>query len=163
MFHKLDVNFTLIAVPESDPYYHTMSAMVLMDVCKSRAWWQTVVAINQVINVSVLAPPSFSTACNASGISFELAHRSYNYLWDIYIGPDQLTMELAANRGYIMSNDSRGLLLYVPLFTQGYEYKVRLNLFLFKWGRTRVVLTFVFLNPFRTYLLKDSLVHLRSM
>lgn len=76
----------------------------------------------------VLAPPSFSTVCNASGISFELAHRPYDYLWDISIGPDQLTLELAAKHGYIMSNDSHSLLLYVPLFTQGYEYKVRLKL-----------------------------------
>ncbi|XP_017294450.1 uncharacterized protein LOC108249520 [Kryptolebias marmoratus] len=101
MFHKLDVNYTLVAVPETEPYYHKVSVMVLMDV----------------------SPPSFKTACNASGISFELAHRSYDYLWDISIGLAQLTLDLAAKRGYVMSNDSNGLLLYVPLFTQGYEYK----------------------------------------
>lgn len=63
--------------------------------------------------------------CNASGIGFELAHRSNNYLWDIGIGPDQLTLELAAKRGYTISNSSNSLLIFVPLFAKGYEYKVR--------------------------------------
>lgn len=82
--------------------------------------------MNSIINVCVLtAPPSFNSICNASGISFELAHRSYDYLWDIGIGPDQLTLELAAKRGYVISNSSDSLLVFVPLFTKGYEYKVR--------------------------------------
>ncbi|XP_037539427.1 zona pellucida protein AX 4 [Nematolebias whitei] len=101
MFHKLDVNYTLTAVPENEPYYHTVSVKVLMDV----------------------SPPSFNSVCNASGISFELAHRSYDYLWDISIGPDQLTLELAAKRGYIISNSSNSLLVFVPLFAKGFEYK----------------------------------------
>ncbi len=63
--------------------------------------------------------------CSESGISFKLDHRPSDYLWEISIGSDLLTSELAAQHGYIMSNDSRSLLLDVPLFSQGYEYKVR--------------------------------------
>lgn len=71
------------------------------------------------------APPAFDAVCSESGISFKLDHRPFNYLWEICIGSDLLTSELAAQHGYIMSNDSQSLLLDVPLFTHGYEYKVR--------------------------------------
>ena len=78
-----------------------------------------------LIALYLTAPPTFDAVCSETGISFRLDHRPFDYLWDISIGSDPLTLELAAQHGYIMSNDSQSLLLKVPLFTQGYEYKVR--------------------------------------
>lgn len=77
-----------------------------------------------LIILYLTAPPVFDAACSESGINFKLDHRPSDYLWEICIGSDMLTSELAAQRGYIMSNDSQSLLLSVPLFTDGYEYKV---------------------------------------
>lgn len=71
------------------------------------------------------APPAFAAVCSESGISFKLDHRPFDYQWEISIGSDPLTSELAAQHGYIMTNNSQSLLLDVPLFTNGYEYKVR--------------------------------------
>ncbi|MEQ2286347.1 hypothetical protein AMECASPLE_001497 [Ameca splendens] len=99
MLHKLDINYTLKAIPGNDPYYYTVSVKALMAV----------------------SPPSFEAGCTASGIDFKLAYRSFDYLWDISIGSDRLTPALAAKHGYTMSNDSHSLLLSVPLFTHGYK------------------------------------------
>ncbi|MED6286219.1 hypothetical protein CHARACLAT_003602 [Characodon lateralis] len=101
MLHKLDINYTLKAIPGNDPYYYTVSVKALMAV----------------------SPPSFDAGCTASGIDFKLAYRSFDYLWDISIGSDRLTPALAAKHGYTMSNDSHSLLLSVPLFTHGYKYQ----------------------------------------
>ena len=73
---------------------------------------------------ALTAPPAFDAACTESGISFKLDHRPFNYLWEIVIGSDLLTPELAAQRDYILRNDSQSLHLDVPLFTQGYKYNV---------------------------------------
>lgn len=54
-----------------------------------------------------------------------LEHRPFDHLWQIAIGSDLLSSELAARRGYIVTNDSRRLQLDVPLFTTGYKYNVR--------------------------------------
>ncbi|XP_044196859.1 uncharacterized protein LOC122973432 [Thunnus albacares] len=101
MQHQLNINYTLTVQPENEPYYHLTSVMALTDV----------------------SPPTFDAVCSETGISFRLDHRPFDYLWDISIGSDPLTSELAAQHGYIMSNNSQSLLLKVPLFTQGYEYK----------------------------------------
>ncbi|XP_044196856.1 uncharacterized protein LOC122973430 isoform X1 [Thunnus albacares] len=101
MQHQLNINYTLTVQPENEPFYHLTSVMALTDV----------------------SPPTFDAVCSETGISFRLDHRPFDYLWDISIGSDPLTSELAAQHGYIMSNDSQSLLLKVPLFTQGYEYK----------------------------------------
>ncbi|GAA6216320.1 uncharacterized protein LOC108880004 [Lates japonicus] len=101
MQHKLDINYTLTVLPEKEPFYHFASVMALTDV----------------------SPPEFDAICSESGIRFRLDHRPFNYLWYVSIGSDLLTSELAAQRGYIMSNNSQSLLLEVPLFTHGYEYK----------------------------------------
>ncbi|MEY6412378.1 hypothetical protein WJF12_23430, partial [Salmonella enterica subsp. enterica serovar Corvallis] len=101
MLHKLDINYTLKAIPGNDPYYYTFSVKALMAV----------------------SPPSLDAGCTASGIDFKLAYRSFDYLWDISIGSDRLTPALAAKHGYTMSNDSHSLLLSVPLFTHGYKYQ----------------------------------------
>ncbi|XP_035503298.2 uncharacterized protein LOC118318071 isoform X3 [Scophthalmus maximus] len=99
--HMLDINYTLTVLSENEPYYHLASVMALTDV----------------------SPPEFDAVCSESGIRFKLDHRPFDYLWYISIGSDLLTPELAAQHGYIISNNSRSLLLEVPLFTYGYEYK----------------------------------------
>ncbi|XP_030286619.1 uncharacterized protein LOC115589691 [Sparus aurata] len=101
MQHMLDINYTLTVRPENEQFSHLVSVMALMDV----------------------SPPAFAAVCSESGISFKLDHRPSDYLWEIRIGLDPLTSELAAQHGYIMTNNSQSLLLDVPLFTNGYEYK----------------------------------------
>ncbi|XP_074479924.1 uncharacterized protein LOC141760758 [Sebastes fasciatus] len=104
--YSLDINYTLTVLPEKEPFYHLASVMALTDV----------------------SPPVFDAVCSESGISFKLDHRPFDYLWEISICSELLTSELAAQHGYIMSNDSQSLLLEVPLFSHGYEYKdVTLN------------------------------------
>lgn len=71
------------------------------------------------------APPAINASCSDSGIRFTLEHRPFNHLWQITIGSDLLTSQLAARHGYILSNDSQRLQLDVPLFTTGYKYTVR--------------------------------------
>ncbi|XP_044040527.1 uncharacterized protein LOC122870421 [Siniperca chuatsi] len=100
--YSLDINYTLTVLPENEPFYHLASIAALF---------------------TDVSPPAFEAICSESGISFKLDHRPFDYLWEIRIGSDLLTSELAAQRGYIMSNDSQSLLLNVPLFTHGYEYK----------------------------------------
>ncbi|KAF1380622.1 hypothetical protein PFLUV_G00165800 [Perca fluviatilis] len=101
MQHRLDITYTLTVLPENEPFYQLASVMALTDA----------------------SPPAFDAVCSESGISFKLDHRPIDYLWEIYIGSELLTSELAAKHGYIMSNNSQTLLLEVPLFTHGYEYK----------------------------------------
>ena len=49
-----------------------------------------------------------------------------DYLWEVGIGHDLLTTELARRRGYILRNDTQGMILEVPVFTRGYTYEVTL-------------------------------------
>uniref|UniRef100_UPI003AB0AA8A zona pellucida protein AX 4 n=1 Tax=Centroberyx gerrardi TaxID=166262 RepID=UPI003AB0AA8A len=100
--HTLDINYTLAILPENEAYYHLASVVAL---------------------ITDVFPPSFEAVCSENGISFKRDHQPYDYLWQVYIGPEPLTAELAAEKGYTMHNDSQSLLLYVPLFTDGYTYK----------------------------------------
>ncbi|XP_064877212.1 uncharacterized protein LOC135572711 [Oncorhynchus nerka] len=68
-------------------------------------------------------PPVFKGVCNEKSISFQIAHKPFDYLWEVGVGPYILTTNLAAKRGYIMQNDSKSLTLEVPLFSVGYSYK----------------------------------------
>uniref|UniRef100_A0A665VCS2 Zona pellucida protein AX 4 n=1 Tax=Echeneis naucrates TaxID=173247 RepID=A0A665VCS2_ECHNA len=102
LHHKLNINYTLVVIPENSTFHHLT----------------TVVA-----SFADVSPPVFAAVCSESGISFKLDHRPFDYLWYITIGSDLLTPELAAQHGYIMSNDSQSLLLDVPLYTNGYKYK----------------------------------------
>lgn len=74
---------------------------------------------------SVSAPPEVDAFCSDSGIHFTLEHRPFDHLWQITIGSDLLSSELATRHGYIVTNDSQKLQLDVPLFTTGYKYNVR--------------------------------------
>nr|XP_046237646.1 uncharacterized protein LOC124055071 [Scatophagus argus] len=101
MQHRLDINYTLTILPENEPFHHLTSVTALTDV----------------------SPPVFDAVCSESGISFRLDHRPFDYLWELSIGSDPLTPQLAAQHGYVMRNGSQSLQLDVPLFTHGYEYK----------------------------------------
>ncbi|XP_029931932.1 uncharacterized protein LOC115376480 [Myripristis murdjan] len=100
--HKLDINYTLTILPEQEPYYQQASIVAL---------------------IRDVFPPAFDAVCTEKGISFKLDHRPFDCLWEICIGSNPLTPELAAQRGYFLHNDSTTLLLDVPLFTEGYMYK----------------------------------------
>ncbi|XP_022616452.1 uncharacterized protein LOC111233007 [Seriola dumerili] len=100
--YRLDINYTLIVLPENESFYHPTTVIVLF---------------------TDVSPPVFDAVCSESGISFKLDHRPFDYLWYISIDTELLTSELAAQHSYIMSNDSQSLLLNVPLYTHGYEYK----------------------------------------
>ncbi|XP_063756406.1 uncharacterized protein LOC134875730 isoform X1 [Eleginops maclovinus] len=99
MQHTLEINYTLTVLPEYEPFYHLASVMAFTDV----------------------SPPVFDAVCTESGISFKLDRRPFDYLWEITIGSDLLTSELADQHGYIMSTDSNSLLLEVPLFSHGFK------------------------------------------
>ncbi|XP_030609883.1 uncharacterized protein LOC115797441 isoform X2 [Archocentrus centrarchus] len=99
--HMLDINYTLAVMPGNEPYHYQTSVMALTPV----------------------SPPAFDAVCSESGIRFKLAYRPFDYVWQITIGSDVLTSELAERRGYIMSNNSNTLILDVPLYTQGYQYQ----------------------------------------
>uniref|UniRef100_A0A3B4H8R1 Zona pellucida protein AX 4 n=1 Tax=Pundamilia nyererei TaxID=303518 RepID=A0A3B4H8R1_9CICH len=96
----LNVNYTLAVQPGNEPYYHET----------------TVTALTRV-------PPVFDANCSESSIHFKLDHRPFDYFWELAIGSDVLTSDLADRRGYIMSNDSQSLRLDVPLFTNGFKYQ----------------------------------------
>ncbi|XP_033961600.1 uncharacterized protein [Pseudochaenichthys georgianus] len=102
LHYILHINYTLTVLPEKDLYYHMESVVAL---------------------VTDVSPPQFDAVCTESGISFKLDHRPFDYLWEITIDSDLLTSELADQHGYTMINDSNSLLLEVPLFSRGYEYK----------------------------------------
>ncbi|XP_053716012.1 uncharacterized protein LOC128755926 [Synchiropus splendidus] len=99
--HSLDINYTLVVLPENDSFHHFTSVLALTDV----------------------SPPVFTGACSESGVSFKLKHRPFDFLWYVSVGDEALTSELASQYSYTMSNDSSSLQISVPLFTQGYEYK----------------------------------------
>ncbi|XP_061814864.1 uncharacterized protein [Nerophis lumbriciformis] len=98
--HSLDINYTLRVLPENKLYCQTVSVSALTDVY----------------------PPVMNAVCSETGITFRLDHRPLNFLWFFSVGSDMVTSELAAQRGYRMSNDSRSLQLSVPVFTQGFQY-----------------------------------------
>ncbi|XP_023130760.1 uncharacterized protein LOC111571698 isoform X2 [Amphiprion ocellaris] len=100
LLYRLDIDYTLTVEPENNTFYHVASVTALTDI----------------------SPPAFYGLCYESGIGFKLDHRPFDYLWEISVGTDLLTSELAAQHGYILSNDSQSLLLNVPLFTHGYQY-----------------------------------------
>lgn len=75
--------------------------------------------------VHLSASLDVDASCLDSGISFMLELHPFNHPWQLAVGSNVLTTELAAQHGYIMSNDGQRLQLDVPLFTTGYTYNVR--------------------------------------
>ncbi|XP_008281069.1 zona pellucida protein AX 4 [Stegastes partitus] len=100
--YRLDINYTMIVEFLREPYYHLAS----------------IVALSPYVS-----HPAFDAVCSESGINFKLDHQPFDYLWDISIGSDVLTSKLAAQHGYILTNDSQSLVLNVPLFAHGYQYE----------------------------------------
>uniref|UniRef100_A0A3Q3C8B9 Zona pellucida protein AX 4 n=1 Tax=Haplochromis burtoni TaxID=8153 RepID=A0A3Q3C8B9_HAPBU len=98
----LDINYTLAVLPGNDSYYHLASIVALF---------------------TDVSPPAFDAVCSESGIRFKLNSQPFDYLWELTIGLDVLTSDLADQRGYIFSNDSQSLQLDVPLATHGYKYQ----------------------------------------
>lgn len=47
------------------------------------------------------------------------------FLWEIGVGADPLTVELADLRGYGLYNDTQSITLEVPVLSIGYTYQVR--------------------------------------
>lgn len=58
------------------------------------------------------------------GISFSVVRPTLG-LWEVGIDQEPLTMELVAQRGYRLLNDSLRTVLEVPIFSVGYTYEVR--------------------------------------
>ncbi|XP_060887980.1 uncharacterized protein LOC132958917 [Labrus mixtus] len=100
--YRLNINYMLSVLPENDTFYRFASVEATF---------------------TDVSPPVFDAVCSESGISFRLDNRPYDYLWEITIGLDPLTSELATQHGYIMRNNSQSVLLEVPLYAHGYEYK----------------------------------------
>ncbi|XP_056156173.1 uncharacterized protein LOC130130489 [Lampris incognitus] len=98
----LNINYTLTVLPEDELYCHLTSV---------------------VAQITAVFPPAFQAICSEQGIRFKLDHQPFDYLWEIYIGRDPLTPELAAQLGYMMQNNSETLLLDVPIFSPGYTYE----------------------------------------
>ncbi|TWW63071.1 hypothetical protein D4764_03G0000790 [Takifugu flavidus] len=131
MKYTVTIQFTLHVLPEKEPIYHQTAIVALMDA----------------------SPPEVDAFCSDSGIRFTLEHRPFDHLWQITIGSDLLSSELATRHGYIVTNDSQRLQLDVPLFTTGYKYNVRKGdpaniIRLNKDHRRRVVLQNVTLKGF---------------
>ncbi|XP_069042680.1 uncharacterized protein [Lepisosteus oculatus] len=100
--YTLKINYTLNIIPKDDPYYHP--ATVTQD-------------------IKDILPPEVTGVCKNQSILFTVQKEEVNNIWLLYIGEDQLTTELAAERGYILQNGSMTLVLEVPLFAVGFSYE----------------------------------------
>ncbi|XP_075906731.1 uncharacterized protein LOC142904490 [Nelusetta ayraudi] len=101
MRYRLDLNYTLMVLPARSPFHKVVSVELLMDV----------------------VPPVFTASCSESGVSFSVKRQPFFHLWNLSVGPDLLTPELAAQHGYNMSSDDQGLQLHVPLFSHGFTFQ----------------------------------------
>ncbi|XP_019713849.1 uncharacterized protein LOC109508363 isoform X3 [Hippocampus comes] len=99
--YSLDINYTLSVLPENELYAYSVSVTALAGP----------------------SPPVLNAVCSESGISFDADHWAFDFLWSIGVGSDTLTPELAARRGYKMSNQSHKLQLDVPLHSRGFRYE----------------------------------------
>lgn len=121
----LHIKYTLIILPEDSAYYHQADITALVPhFCKGACFLHRDQQPTDLM-VCPSASLDFNASCLDSGISFTL---ELNPLWQITIGSDVLTKDLAAQRGYIMTADGQRLQLDVPLFTTGYTYNVRSSL-----------------------------------
>lgn len=63
--------------------------------------------------------------CTQTGITFSLWKSPHmEFLWEIGVGAEPLTAELADLRGYGLHNGTESIILDVPLFSIGYTYDV---------------------------------------
>lgn len=99
---KLDINYTLVVAHESQLYSHSASYMAILP---------------------DLSPPQFEASCSESSIILSLEHKPSDHKWEITVGSDPLTSELAAKKGFTMSNNSQTLQINVPLLSEGCKRK----------------------------------------
>ncbi|XP_066578662.1 uncharacterized protein LOC136768379 [Amia ocellicauda] len=102
MYHYiLNINYTLNIIPQNDPYYHPAS----------------------VEATEVYLPPEVTGKCMEDGIMFQVDQAAVGNVWLFYIGEDLITLQLVADRGYTLTNQSGFLVLEVPLFAIGFAYE----------------------------------------
>ncbi|XP_048105895.1 uncharacterized protein LOC125298956 isoform X1 [Alosa alosa] len=102
LLYSLNINYTLHVLPQEEPFYHLASVVA------------------QFHNAF---PPDITATCRESGIIFYIGKPTLDHLWEVGVGHELLTPELAKRRGYILTNDAQGLILEVPIFTYGYTYE----------------------------------------
>lgn len=70
--------------------------------------------------------PVIKGSCTEKSLVFEVTRGNMDHLWAMYIEKHQLTSELAAQRGYILTNQTK-FILEVPLFSIGCIYEVHIS------------------------------------
>uniref|UniRef100_A0A3Q3XC92 ZP domain-containing protein n=1 Tax=Mola mola TaxID=94237 RepID=A0A3Q3XC92_MOLML len=101
--YSVDINFTLAIMPQRDPYYHNTFITA------------------QVFNAF---PPEITAQCSDKGIAFSVVGPPQTRsLWEVGVDHEPLTSQLAAERGYILYNDTQRTSLEVPVFSIGYTYE----------------------------------------
>lgn len=130
MQYVVMIQFTLHVLPEHKPVHHQTWGAVLIAACKSGLFFR--LAQSREADLPTLrcfsAPPDIQASCSDSGIRFALEQRPFNQPWQITVGSEPLTSELAERHGYILRSHGQRLQLDVPLFTTGYKYTVRTDL-----------------------------------
>lgn len=77
---------------------------------------------------SFKVPPEITAQCSDKGIAFSVVGPPQTRsLWEVGVDHEPLTSQLAAERGYILYNDTQRTSLEVPVFSIGYTYEVRLH------------------------------------
>ncbi|MBN3275727.1 CMTA1 protein, partial [Polyodon spathula] len=99
--YPLNINYTLNIVPVNETYFHP--AMIVCDV-------QDVVY------------PDVKSICTNTSIVFEVTAGNMDYQWELCIGEEPITPELAARRGYTMTSRPT-IRIELPLFSIGYIYE----------------------------------------
>ncbi|XP_058876552.1 uncharacterized protein LOC117394599 [Acipenser ruthenus] len=97
----LNINYTLNIIPENAPYFHPATI---------------------VCQVKDVVLPVIKGSCTEKSLVFEVTRGNMDHLWAMYIEKHQLTSELAAQRGYILTNQTK-FILEVPLFSIGCIYE----------------------------------------
>lgn len=73
--------------------------------------------------VALKVPPEITAQCLEGGISFSVVRPTIS-LWEVGIDQEPLTVDLVAQRGYRLLNDTVRTVLEVPIFSVGYTYEV---------------------------------------
>lgn len=75
-------------------------------------------------------PPEITAQCLDRSIIFSLVKPpGAKGIWELGVDHEPLTPELAAQRGYLLYDDTERTSLEVPVLSIGYQYEVRFN-----WG-----------------------------
>uniref|UniRef100_A0A8C4Z967 ZP domain-containing protein n=1 Tax=Gadus morhua TaxID=8049 RepID=A0A8C4Z967_GADMO len=101
--YSMSLNYTLIILPQRLSYYHYSFVSTQLD--------------------DAFAPEP-TAECTPTGITFSLwKSPQMEFLWEIGVGAEPLTPELAELRGYRLYNDTQSITLEVPVFSIGYTYQ----------------------------------------